>query len=273
MKTRTLTVTVAANRDTVFAFLSRIENLALWGKEAFSIVWREGGHWKARTPAGESYVALSGDARTGVIDLFVGEQLDEMALNPIRVVARPHGAAVIATLFEVAGEAEELFERTYNAWLADFRELARRFGGGDLSASTRERAAFFPGIVSADFFGTWDFYCAHLGFKTVAECDYYVQLAHPSGAQIAVLRHELDGTVPELVSATDGRGIWLNLDVPDADAEHARLGAAGLLIVAPPEDKPWGERMFIVRDPNGVLIALAHRLPEPAPLARYPAAS
>lgn len=273
MKNRSLTLTLPADRDAVFAFLSRIENLALWGKEMFSIVWRDGEHWKARTPSGEAFVAVSGDARTGVIDVFVGEERDEMALTPIRVVSRPHGSAVIATVFELAGEAEELFERTYHAWLADFRGLAGRFGGGELSASTGERTAFFPGIVSADFFGTWDFYCAHLGFKTVAECDYYVQLMHPSGAQIAVLRHELDGPIPELVSATDGRGVWLNLTVADADAEHARLGAAGLQIVAPPEDKPWGERMFVIRDPNGVLITLSHRLPAPAPLWRYPAAS
>ena len=104
-----------------------------------------------------------------------------------------------------------------------------------------------------------DFYTTHLGFRTVTECGIYVQLAHPTGAQIAVLRHEVDGPVRELVSATDGRGVWLNLDVVDADAEHRRLTQAGVEIASPLEDTSWGDRQFIVRDPNGVLISIAHR--------------
>lgn len=116
--------------------------------------------------------------------------------------------------------------------------------------------AFYPGIVTARFYETWDFYTTHLGFRTVLESDFYVQLVHPSGAQLGILRQELDGSPSELVSATDGRGFWLGIDVADADAECARLRAAGVEIVSPPEDKPWGERHCVVRDPNGVLILI-----------------
>lgn len=118
--------------------------------------------------------------------------------------------------------------------------------------------AFYPGLVTARFYETWDFYTTHLGFRTTLESDHYVQLTHPSGAQLGILRQELDGSLAELVSPTDGRGFWLGIDVADADAECARLRAAGVEIVQPPEDKPWGERHCVVRDPNGVLILIGH---------------
>ncbi len=273
MKSRTLTLNVAANRDTVFAFLSRIENLPQWTSEALGEVERDEFGWCACTPLGDRHLALCADERTGVIDLLLGEKRDEMTLHPLRVISRPHGAMVTMTLVQAPDEPDEWFERAQASWLADFRRLKERFGGGRVEASLEERAAFYPGIVSGRFVETWNFYCVHLGFRTVTECGVYVQLAHPSGAQIAVLQHELDGPAPELINATDGRGFWLNVEVPDADAEFARLQSAGLEIVATPEDKPWGDRMFVVRDPNGVLIALSHRLPAPEPLSRYPAAS
>lgn len=273
MKSRTLTLNVAADRDTVFAFLAPIENLALWAGESLGEMARERSGWRARTPLGDRHVALCADERTGVIDLLLGEKADEMTLHPLRVITQPHGALVTMTLVQAPDEPDEWFERAHASWLADFRRLKERFGGGTLDASVGERTAFFPGIVTGKFYETWDFYCVHLGFRTVTECGVYVQLSHPSGAQIAVLQHELDGPAPELINATDGRGFWLNLDVPDADAEFARLSGAGLDIVASPEDKPWGERMFVVRDPNGVLIALSHRLPAAEPLSTYPAAS
>lgn len=119
--------------------------------------------------------------------------------------------------------------------------------------------AFFPGIVSARFYDTWDFYTSNLGFRTITECNNYVQLQHPTGAQIAVLRHETDGHPAELITGTEGRGFWLNIEVSNVEAEFSRLADAGVSIVSPPETQPWGDRHFVVRDPNGVLIYVAQR--------------
>ncbi len=120
--------------------------------------------------------------------------------------------------------------------------------------------SFYPGLVTARFYETWDFYTTHLGFRTVQERDVYVHLQHPSGCQLALLKDETAADVPALVSATDGRGFWLGLKVEDADAMHARLVAAGVEVLSPPENTPWGERHFVVRDPNGVSLFIAHPL-------------
>ncbi|MEO6004587.1 MAG: VOC family protein [Opitutus sp.] len=259
MKTRTLTLSVPADRDTVFGFLARLENLPLWAPGLCRELHPAGAYWRGLTPGGEACFAMLADERTAVIDLFLGSQPDEMAVIPFRILNRPHGSAIVCTFFQPADWLDEMYDLYYNILLVALRGLQERFGGGELSAPT-VNSAFYPGLVTARFYETWDFYTVQLGFRTVCATDHYVQLSHVAGAQIGILQHELDGPTPELVSATDGRGYWLNLDVSDADAEHARLRAAGVQIVAPLEDKPWGDRQFVVRDPNGVLIAIAHRI-------------
>ncbi|HWA86131.1 MAG TPA: VOC family protein [Opitutus sp.] len=266
MNNRSITVTLSADRDSVFAFLARLENLPVWARAYCRELRREEGGWRALTPAGERHLALLADERTGVIDLLVGAQPDEMNLVPLRVVRRPRGSAVMGTLFRAPGEADDEFERCHAALLGDLRGLIGRFGRGRVEAELAGEP-FYPSVVTARFFETWNFYAEFLGFRTVFESDAYVHLAHATGAQLGILRHEVDGPLPELISATDGRGYWLNLDVADADAEYARLVAARVDIAAPIEDKPWGDRQFMVRDPNGVLIAIAHRLPAAETLA------
>ena len=44
--------------------------------------------------------------------------------------------------------------------------------------------------------------------------------------------------------------------VEDVDTEHARLQAADVSVLAPPTDRPWGERTLHVADPDGNVVEL-----------------
>jgi lactoylglutathione lyase len=44
--------------------------------------------------------------------------------------------------------------------------------------------------------------------------------------------------------------------VDDPDAEHERLRSAGVTILAPPTDRPWGERTLHAADEDGNVIEL-----------------
>ncbi|ACB77376.1 VOC family protein [Opitutus terrae] len=261
MKTCTTTVTLTADRDAVYSFLAEIRNLPRWAPALVRRLRQEGHHWRALTPGGEDYVAVVPDARTGVLDLFVGQRPDEMAPVPLRVIRQGGGAAVICSYFLPAGWSEEVGERYHNALVAGLRGLGARFGGGEVAAPQPGPNGFYPSVVTARFYETWDFYTTHLGFRTVCENDVYVHLVHPGGAQLGLLREELEGMPAELIGATNGHGFWLNVEVADADAEQLRLAREGVEIFEPAEDKPWGNRQLLVRDPNGVLIAIAHRIP------------
>ena len=113
---------------------------------------------------------------------------------------------------------------------------------------------FSPGLVTAKFYETWDFYTEQLGFRTVSETDDCVRLTHGSGAQLTILRHETDEQHPELVSATDGHGFWLQLEVDDMETMYQKLRGADVPVARELEAGAGSARSFTIRDPNGVLI-------------------
>jgi lactoylglutathione lyase len=58
-----------------------------------------------------------------------------------------------------------------------------------------------------------------------------------------------DGTSPG-----GGTTLWVHVDDCDRAVEH--LAAAGVTVVEPPTDQPWGERVARVQDPDGNVVVL-----------------
>jgi uncharacterized glyoxalase superfamily protein PhnB len=52
------------------------------------------------------------------------------------------------------------------------------------------------------------------------------------------------------------RWSWTYLRRDDLAAEHDRLRAAGVEITMPLREESWGEHLFQVTDPNGVIVQL-----------------
>jgi len=67
--------------------------------------------------------------------------------------------------------------------------------------------------------------------------------------------------------ANDKLQLWLQ--VRDVDEVHHELRAAGVEIVEPPIDKPWGLREMRAADPDGVRLVFVE-VPEDHPLRRDP---
>lgn len=95
-----------------------------------------------------------------------------------------------------------------------------------------------------------EFYEDHFGFKLVYESDWYIELISPDMAA------GVSFTLPQREAGEffNGKGLILSFEVVDVDAEYARLRAEGLSIFQDLQNKPWGERSFVVNDPNGVHI-------------------
>ena len=93
-----------------------------------------------------------------------------------------------------------------------------------------------------------EFYMRHFGFQLVYESDWYIELI---GADIPA---GISFTLPQREAGEffNGKGLILSFEVDDADAEYHRLQAEGLPIDQELQNKPWGERSFVVTDPNGV---------------------
>ena len=123
---------------------------------------------------------------------------------------------------------------------------------------------FYPVIMTDDVAGTARFYRDHFRFVPAFESDWYVHLQsrEDEGVNIAVLQGD-HATIPE---AGRGRvsGLLINFEVEDVDAEYDRAKAGGLPILLHLRDEPFGQRHFITRDPNGVLIDVIKPIPPSA---------
>ncbi len=129
--------------------------------------------------------------------------------------------------------------------------------------SNREHKRFsgYTGLIVKDPPSSRDFYTSHLGFETQIDTNAYIHLVHPrTGFELAILREGELNEIKQLESSTTGEGLWLGLEVDDVDDESARLWDAGITILQAPKDQPWGERTIVIKDPNGVLIYLAHKI-------------
>lgn len=98
------------------------------------------------------------------------------------------------------------------------------------------------------------FYETHLGLRRTP--------AAPPGAVVFAttpvpfaVRDALPGVDLDAASPRPGLGVALWLHADDARAVHDTLAAAGVAIVAPPADGPFG-RMFTFTDPDGYAITV-----------------
>ena len=83
----------------------------------------------------------------------------------------------------------------------------------------------------------------------------YATLAGEGGL-LAFASHDqaAAGVGEEARAAPAGFEVWLETD--DVPRAVERAVAAGAELVRPPEEKPWGQVVAYVRDPNGTLVEL-----------------
>jgi catechol 2,3-dioxygenase-like lactoylglutathione lyase family enzyme len=116
-------------------------------------------------------------------------------------------------------------------------------------------SSFYPVICTSKVQESRDFYTGWLGFETTFEADWYVSLRRsgPLPYELALL----DFGHPSLPAAyrASVQGLLLNFEVEDVDAEWERLVVrGGLSAELELRSEDFGQRHFIVADPNGVLI-------------------
>lgn len=127
---------------------------------------------------------------------------------------------------------------------------------------------YYPVIQTADVVGTSAFYLRYFGFRVLFECEWYVHLQQDAdpAVNLAIVQYDHE-TIP-----TEGRGetrgLILNFEVENVDAEDARLRAAGIPVVKSLCDESFGQRHVIFRDPNGILIDVIRPIPPDAEYAK-----
>ena len=134
-------------------------------------------------------------------------------------------------------------------------ERSRRTNGDDGVVPTRLAYAI---LFVSDLDLAIGFYRDVVGIPLRFRADAYAEFA-TEGAKLALFpRSELPALVgrqapPDPVPWPQGE---LAFFVEDVDVEYDRLRRLGFRVLAPPTDRPWGERTLHVADPDGNVIEL-----------------
>ncbi len=101
-----------------------------------------------------------------------------------------------------------------------------------------------------------DFYAEHFGFRPTVSVGSFAKLAHDDTELELCFMQRGSEVLPEGTRDRQADGVIVAFVVQDAGAEEAWLREARVPITVPLQDEEWGERLFQVRDPNGIAVQL-----------------
>jgi len=114
--------------------------------------------------------------------------------------------------------------------------------------------SLFPDICSTDLPACKTFYESLLGLNAVFELDWYIQMQSPTDPtlQIAFVARNHE-SVPAGYQL-EARGVVITVETDAVDPVYERAQSIRIPIVQELQDEPWGQRHFMARDPNGLLV-------------------
>jgi predicted enzyme related to lactoylglutathione lyase len=113
-----------------------------------------------------------------------------------------------------------------------------------------------PNISSADFAASRDFYAALFDLVVSVELDdWYLQLMPESDRRLNIGFVRPDHELFAARTAPPGSyGVVLTIQVDDVDDTYERAQRLGAEIAAEIRDEDYGQRHFLVVDPNGLVL-------------------
>ncbi len=126
MNSHTQTQVFSASNQTLFSFLSDIQNLPKWATAFAQEVKVVDGKHKVVTPDGEIFFQIDSDINTGIIDMRCGPEEDQLAYFPSRVISLPGGmSAYHITNFQWPGVTDDMFVAENNELAEEFENIRK----------------------------------------------------------------------------------------------------------------------------------------------------
>jgi uncharacterized glyoxalase superfamily protein PhnB len=105
-----------------------------------------------------------------------------------------------------------------------------------------------------DVAASQQFFTTHLGYTEQAAADGFASLTRQDAAVDIVLLARGTQILPADQRDQHASGLILAFTTTGIQDEEQRLHAAGVNITMPLREEPWGERLFQITDPNGVIV-------------------
>lgn len=99
-----------------------------------------------------------------------------------------------------------------------------------------------------------------LGFEVIESNDNHSVVQLGDFRIILVSMRDEEEFGHDSLAAEKGRGMYVYIQVDDVDEKFAELQAAGITPATEPRDWEWGNREFIVKDPDGYKLCFWHPL-------------
>ncbi|MFD8543314.1 VOC family protein [Streptomyces sp. NPDC059649] len=111
-------------------------------------------------------------------------------------------------------------------------------------------------LTVTDVDASRDFLCTYLGYQVAMAADGFASLTRgDAAADVVLLRRGMETLPPEQRDRL-ATGLIFALTVTGIETEERRLREAGAPITMPLREEPWGEKLFQLTDPNGIVFQL-----------------
>ncbi len=109
-------------------------------------------------------------------------------------------------------------------------------------------------ICSDDLVASKAFYTNLLGLNVKFDSDWYIQLCLPDTPDVeyGIIKRDHELVPPEYQSKPTG--MYVTFVVADVDAVYQKALEMGLRILQEPRNEFYGQRRFLIQDPNDCLI-------------------
>ncbi|WP_370979707.1 VOC family protein [Agaribacterium sp. ZY112] len=114
--------------------------------------------------------------------------------------------------------------------------------------------SLFPDICSKNLLESKAFYISLLGFEVIFEIDWYIQLQSPRIEPIQIAFVDINHSSVPKEHQKIPQGVVVTVELDDVDAVYQKALALKLPVIVELCDEEWGQRHFMVEDPNGLLV-------------------
>lgn len=119
---------------------------------------------------------------------------------------------------------------------------------------------FWTGVVTEKVSESKDYYVRLFGCEVLyqGENDWFV-LLQLGQSELGFMKPNLESQAAIFRMPLCGQGMWIVVDVENVDAEYQRIQSLGVPIEVELRDEPWGDRHFVIVDPNGIGVDVVQR--------------
>ena len=109
-------------------------------------------------------------------------------------------------------------------------------------------------ICSDDLQKSKEFYVSLLGFQVKYDSDWYVQLCSPEDSEIEYGIIQRGHALVPIEYQNIPNGMYVTFVVEDVDVIYKKALGMEVPILQEPRNEFYGQRRFLIKDPNGCLI-------------------